>query len=186
MITTETTNTNLEQQISVLETEISTRKTDIKNLQEALDTLIAGNPRPANPESDNAFEILKQLVGTVPESLQEQHVHQVKLQEAQRALELAITACEQKENQLKDLRKKRDELQAEQLFEQVKAKGERFNSHVTEMLKLLDEIKETSNQISNLRGDNCLTVIRFEKREIPWFTFSSRTISFLRKFEVRS
>jgi SMC interacting uncharacterized protein involved in chromosome segregation len=184
MIATESAPTQLDEQISALQSEIRARKTDIKNLEEALQTLISGKSRPANPESDNAFELLKQLIGDVPQNLEQEQIYSAKLQEAQRALQLAIAACEQKENQLRDLEKKQSELQAIQLFEELKVKGEQFNSCVIELLKLFNEIKETSKQISSLRGDNCLTVIGFERREIPWFTSSSRTVAFLRKFEA--
>ena len=184
MITVEPSEIKLTDQINALQTEITTRKTDIANLKEALDTLVTNKPRPINPSADSAFEMLRELVGNVPKSIEEQRIYQAKLGEAQRALQLSISACEQKENQLKELREKQDELQAQELFEQVKVKGERFNACVTEMLTLLGEIKENSNQISTLRGENCLSVIRFEKREIPWFTSSTRTIAFLRKFEV--
>lgn len=175
----------LSQQIDSLQTEITTRRLDIQNLQEALDTLIAGKPRPANPESDNAFEMLKQLVGSVPETLEEQRIYEAKLQEAERSLRLAIAVCEEKELGLGELQQKQRKLQAEELFEQVKVKGERFNACVSEVVKLLDEIKQTSNQISALRGDSCLTGVYFEKRELPWCVTSDRTLVIRRKFEVK-
>jgi hypothetical protein len=46
MVITELTPTQTTDQINALQTEITTRTLDIQNLQEALDTLIAGKPRP--------------------------------------------------------------------------------------------------------------------------------------------
>ncbi len=185
MIATELKSTQITEQINALQAEILTRKTDIANLKEALDTLIANKPRPINPNADSAFQMLRELVGSVPQNLEEQQLYQAKLGEAQRTLQLAISVCEQKENQLKELRQKQDELQAKQLFEQIKTKAERFNSCITEVVSLLDEIKQDSREIYKLRGDNPLSGIYFEQREMPWAVVSGRSISIRRKFDVR-
>ncbi len=60
---------SLEQRITQLEAEIAKQQSDTKNLQEALTALEAGKPRPATPAADKAFELLKQLVGSVPKNL---------------------------------------------------------------------------------------------------------------------
>ncbi len=185
MIATELTPTQTTDQINALQTEIATRKTDIANLKEALDTLIANKPRPINPNADSAFQMLRELVGNVPKSLEEQHIYQVKLGEAQRALQLSISAYEQKENQLKELRQKQDELWAKQLFEELKTKAERFNSCITEVVSLLDEIKQDSSEIYKLSGDNPLSGIYIERRELPWVVISDKNVLIKRKFDVR-
>ncbi len=141
MITVEPSEIKLTDQINALQTEIATRTLDIQNLQEALDTLIAGKPRPINPSADGAFEMLRELVGNVSKSMEEQQLYQGKLQQAQRSLELAIALCKEKQLELEGLHQKQNEIQAEQLFEQVKAKAERFNVCITEVLTLLNEIK---------------------------------------------
>jgi DNA repair exonuclease SbcCD ATPase subunit len=185
MITVEPSEIKLTDQINALQTEIATRTLDIQNLQEALDTLIAGKPRPINPSADGAFEMLRELVGSVPENLEEQQLYQAKLGEAQRTLQLAISVCEQKENQLKELRQKQDELRAKQLFEQLKTKAERFNSCITEVVSLLDEIKQDSSEIYKLSGDNPLSGIYIERRELPWVVISDKNVLIKRKFDVR-
>lgn len=185
MITVEPSEIKLTDQINALQTEITSRKTDIANLKQALDTLLAGKPRPANPESDNAFEMLKQLVGNVPESLEQQHIYQAKLGEAQRTLELAIAACKQKESELEELQQKQHENLADKLFEEIKVKAERFNCCVSEVIELLGQIQETSRQIYTLRGNNPLSGVYFEKRELPWCVVSERSILIKRKFDIR-
>ena len=164
----------LSQQIDSLQTEITTRRLDIQNLQEALDSLVANKPRPINPSADEAFEMLKQLVGNVPKSMEEQQLYQMKLQEAQRVLELAIELCKQKESELASLQQQQHEILAERLFEEIKVKAERFNSCVSELIDLLGEIQQSSRQIYTLRGDNPLTGIYFERRDCPgqWFQTS--------------
>ncbi len=72
MIAIEPNQTQLDKQISTLESEILQRDADIQNLQEALATLEANKPRPATPSADNAFELLRQMVGSVPENLEQQ------------------------------------------------------------------------------------------------------------------
>ena len=185
MITVEPSEIKLTDQISAMQTEIATRKTDIANLKEVLETLVANKPRPINPTADSTFQMLRELVGSVPQNLEEQQLYQAKLGEAQRTLQLAISVCEQKENQLKELRQKQDELQAKQLFEQLKTKAERFNSCITEVVSLLDEIKQASSEIYKLSGDNPLSGIYIERRELPWVVVSERSILIKRKFDVR-
>jgi hypothetical protein len=69
MTTTELAETKLSDQISTLESEIAAQQSDIQNLREALVALQTGKPRPATPSADDAFELLRQLVGSVPENL---------------------------------------------------------------------------------------------------------------------
>ncbi len=185
MVTTELTPTQTTDQINALQAEITTRKTDIANLKEALDTLLAGKPRPANPESDNAFEMLKQLVGNVPKSMEEQQLYQSKLEEAQRALQLAIAVCKEKQLELEGLQQQQDEIQAEELFQELKLKSERFNVCITEVLSLLEQIKQNSREIYKLRGDNPLLGVYFESRETPWCVISDKNVLIKRKIDVK-
>ena len=83
-------------QITKLESEVALRTADIENLTEAIATLEAGEPRPASPKSDDAFELLKQLVGTAPQDLQEHQLFEVKLAAAQQTVTLSIEACREK------------------------------------------------------------------------------------------
>jgi uncharacterized coiled-coil protein SlyX len=72
---TQTQAPNLEEQIARLESEVAMQESDIRNLQEALATLESGKLRPVNPAADNTFELLKHLVGSVPENLEQEQLY---------------------------------------------------------------------------------------------------------------
>jgi hypothetical protein len=76
----------LDQQISQLEVEIATRQKDIENLRQAFVALESNQPRPADPAADNAFELLRELVGSAPQKLKQQQVYQAKLAAARESL----------------------------------------------------------------------------------------------------
>lgn len=170
--------TALEPQIAQLEAEISKRQTDIKNLEEAIATLKSGKPRPSNPSVDDTFALLKELVGGVPKSLEEQAIYAAKLSEAERSLELAITACREKETELKSLRALQSTQQEEQAFEQLKSKAAEFNSLIDNAIALLDEMRG----LSLARG-------RFEivcdLNEAPYCRVGSDRIVVRRRFDVK-
>ncbi len=91
-------------QIAQLEAKISERDADIQSLTEAIATLEAGEPRPQNPKSDDAFSLLKELVGSAPENLEQQQIYQAKLEASRISLKLATQICNQKRTELKALR----------------------------------------------------------------------------------
>jgi hypothetical protein len=185
MITVEPSEIKITDQISALQTEIATRESDIQNLQEAIDTLVANKPRPINPSADGAFEMLRELVGNVPKSMEEQQLYQGKLKQSQRSLDLAIALCKEKQLELEGLQQKQKEIQAEQLFQELKLKAERFNVCITEVLTLLDGIKDNSREIYKLRGDNPLLGVYFESRETPWCVISDKNVLIKRKMDVK-
>jgi hypothetical protein len=95
---------NPEQQISQLELEIAQRDADIRKLTAALATLEANQPRPTDPSCDDAFALLRQLVGNAPKQLEERQVYAARLAAAKKSLSLAIAAVEQKQLELDALR----------------------------------------------------------------------------------
>ncbi len=107
----------LDQQISQLEVEIATRQKDIENLRQAFVALESNQLRPADPAADNVFELLKELVGSAPQKLEQQQVYQAKLTAARESLKLAVEASQEKQRQLDALRQERREEQQAEAFE---------------------------------------------------------------------
>ncbi len=180
--TIETKNT----QIAQLESEIDSRTTDIQNLTEAIATLESGQPRPQNPKSDDAFELLKQLVGAAPENLEQQQVYRAKLQAARTSLKLAVEICDQKRAEIKALKDEMRSQQSDELVQQLLAKAGKFNSAIDEAFELLAQMKEINGKISRLRGGgSVLRTSSVDLNESPFCQISGETVSVRRRFDVK-
>lgn len=172
--------------ISRLETEISSRTADIENLREAILTLKAGRLRPVNPSADDAFTLLKELVGSAPQRLEERHIYEEKLGEAERALQLAIEACQQKTTELKTERSAMRSQQSSELVQQLLVKAEKFNVSIDESFELLAQMKEINGQISQLRGGgSVLRTSSVDLNEAPYCQISGESVSVRRRFDVK-
>jgi hypothetical protein len=179
MIATETIETKTEQ-IVQLESEISSRNADIQNLTEALATLEAGRPRPQNPKADDAFSLLKELVGSAPQDLEQQQVYQAKLAAAQTSLKLAVEICDQKRTELKVLRDEARSQQQAEAFEQLKSKASRFNSLIDEAMAELEQMRE----LRKVAGSGTFEVVS-DIQEIPYCSISSSIVRIRRRFDIR-
>lgn len=180
------TATKSEQQISQLEAEIASRNADIQNLAEALATMVAGKPRPQNPSTDNAFTLLKEMVGSAPQQLEQQQIYDEKVRAARTALQLATEICQQKTTELKALHQERRSQQAEQRIQELIAKASQFNVAIDEAFNLLAEMKSLNGQISQLRG-NSVSVLRTsaDLNEAPYCQISGESVSLRRRFDVK-
>jgi chromosome segregation ATPase len=180
MIVIEPNQTQLDKQISTLESEILQRNSDIQNLQEALATLTANEPRPRNPQTDDAFALLKELVGAVPQSLEEQQLYRAKLAEAQRALELAIAAVEQKQLELDALRQQKREQQQEQALEELKSKAEGFNQLIDAAMAALEAMRS----LSKVAGSGTLEIVA-DPNETPFCQVAANSVKLRRHFDIK-
>ncbi len=70
---------SLEQQILELEAELTVQQSDVENLQGALAAIENNQPRPARPQEDSIFDLLRESLEAVPANLEAQRVHQEKL-----------------------------------------------------------------------------------------------------------
>lgn len=180
--TIETKNT----QIAQLESEIASRNADIQNLTEALAALEAGRPRPVNPKADDAFSLLKELVGSAPENLEQQQVYQVKLEAARTSLKLAAEVCQQKTTELKTLKEAMRSQEASQLVQQLIAKAQEFNLAVDQAFDLLAEMKILNQQVSQLRGGaSVLRTSSVDLNEAPYCRIAGESVSVARRFDVK-
>lgn len=177
-MTTNLEQTALEPQIAQLEAEIGKRQADIENLEEAIATLKANRPRPNNPRVDSTFELLKELIGAVPQNLEQQAIYQAKLGEVERSLELATAACKEKERELKTLHARATLQQQEQAFEQLKSKAGEFNNLIDGAMALLEEMRELS---SAARGK--LEVVS-DLKETPYCSINETFVRVRRRFDV--
>ncbi len=60
--------------------------------------------KPADPSCEDAFALLRELVGNVPQQLEEEQLYVARLAAAKESLSLAIAAVEQKQLELDALR----------------------------------------------------------------------------------
>lgn len=185
MTATKTIETKAEQ-IAQLESEISSRNADIQNLTEALATLESGKPRPVNPKADDAFSLLKELVGSAPENLEQQQVYQAKLEAARTSLKLATEICHQKTTELKTLREAMRLQEASQLVQELVAKAQKFNVAVDQAFDLLAEMKSLNGRISQLRdGGSVLRTSSADLNEAPYCQIAGESVSVRRRFDVK-
>jgi chromosome segregation ATPase len=179
-MTTQTLVLNLEEQISQLEAEVAAQQSDTKNLQEALTALEAGKPRPATPAADDSFELLKQLVGSVPENLEQEQLYAARLAEAQRALQLALASVAQKQQRLDALRQQQREQQQAAAFEELKTKAQEFNRLIDAAAELLDSMRLLAAQTGGRSFE-----VAADLRELPYCSVSEGLIRVRRRFDVK-
>ena len=180
MTVTKLQETKLEQRISGLEAEIALQQKDVQNLTEALASFKGDKPRPANPSADDAFSLIRELVGSAPQRLEERQIYDEKLKEAQRALELAVAAVEQKQSELKTLQQERRSQQQTEAFEQLKSKASRFNSLIDEAMAELEQMREFAKVV----GSGKFEVVS-DIREMPYCSITSSIVRIRRRFDVR-
>ena len=187
MATSLETSLTVEQQISQLEVEISERNADIENLTEAIATLQSNQPRPADPSADGAFALLKELVGSVPENLEQQQIYQAKIEVARTSLRLAIEVCDQKKSELKVLRDKVRSRQASQLVQELVEKAQKFNAAIDRAFDLLAEMKSLNGQVSQLRGgSSSLLRTSADLNESPYCRVAGETVLIGRRFDLKN
>ncbi len=179
-MTTQTQTLSFEEQIIRLESEIAAQQSDIRNLQEALATIEAGKPRPVNPAADNAFELLKQLVGSVPDNLEQEQQYLAKLAEAQRALELAIAAIEQKQQRIDALRQERRGQQQQEAFEQLRSRAAKYNNLIDAAMTELEQMRS----LSQVAGSGGRFEIVADLNETPYCAISQSLVRVRRRFDV--
>jgi chromosome segregation ATPase len=97
-------NPTLEKQIAQLESEISDRQRDIERLRDALETVEANKPGPQKPDADDIHALLREMLSSVPKTLEEKQVYEEKLVAARTSLHLATEAYRQKQLELSNLR----------------------------------------------------------------------------------
>lgn len=174
------------EQFAQLESEIASRNADIENLREALATLEAGRPRPINPKADDAFSLLKELVGSAPENLEQQQVYRAKLEAAQTSLKLVVEICDQKRIEFKALKDEMRSQQSSELVQQLLVKAEKFNVSIDESFELLAQMKEINGQISQLRGGgSVLRTSSVDLNEAPYCQIAGESVSVRRRFDVK-
>jgi plasmid stabilization system protein ParE len=172
--------------IASLQSEIETRQVDIANLREAIATLKAGKPRPLNPSADNAFNLLKEIVGAVPQRLEDQKIYDEKLVEADRALQLAVNACEEKVTELKSERSVERSQQSNTLVDELVAKAEKFNAAIDAAVELLAEMKTINSQVLQLRRDHTsVFTITADLNEIPYCRIARENVLVGRRFDLK-
>ncbi len=171
--------TTLDHQISELELEIATWQKDIENLRQAFVALESNQLRPANPAADNAFELLKKLVGAAPQKLEQQQVYQAKLAAARESLKLAVEASQEKQRQLDALRQERREEQQAEAFDQLKSRAEEFNCLIDQAMAELDEMRSLAQQA----GVRTLEVAA-DLKEVPYASINQSLIRVRRRFDV--
>ena len=151
----------------------------------ALETLQSGEPRPTNPKVDDTFSLLKQLLGNVPQNLEEKQIYSEKLAEAHRALQLATKTCQQKQLQLKALKDEARSHEASQLHQQLLGKAQEFNAAIDRGFDLLEEMKKLNSQITQLRRDRISVLeLRSDTTEIPYFQIGSDRLVLRRRFDI--
>ncbi len=178
-MTAQTLVLNLDDQISQLEAEIAKQKSDVSTLQEALTALEAGKPRPANPAADDSFELLKQLVGSVPENLEQEQLYRAKLAEAQRALQLALASLQEKQQRLDALRQQQREQQQEQALEELKSKAAAFNNLIGSAMAELQAMRS----LAKVAGSGTLEIVA-DPNETPYCHITANSVKLRRRFDV--
>lgn len=178
----------LQQRICELEVEITSRTEDIQNLSEAIATLETNSPRPQSPAADNAFLLLKELVGDVPQRLENQRVYEGKLTAAKTSLRLASELCQERATQLKGLQQELRSQQADCLVQELLSTAEKFNTGIDEILDLFAQMQSLDGQIVQLRGGGgASSVLRIyaEMLEMPLCQIDGENVAILRRFDVR-
>lgn len=175
---------------SQFESEIAKRQVDIANLKEAIATLKAGKPRPVNPSADNAFNLLKEIVGAVPQRLEDEQIYDEKLREADRALQLAVDACEEKVTELKAVRSVEASQQAIASAQELVGQAEKFNAAIDAALVLLAEMKKKNDQIYRLTANQeTVMSIAADLNETPYCSIHKTggqvRVFVRRRFDVR-
>jgi len=170
----------LDQRFAQLEGEIATRQEHIETLRLAFATLESNQPRPANPAADNAFELLKELVGAAPQKLEQQQVYQAKLAAAKESLKLTVEAFQEKQRQLDTLRQERREEQQVEAFQKLKLTAEEFNSLIDQAVGLMDEMRSLAQQA----GVRTLEITA-DLKEVPYAAIYPSNICIRRRFDVQ-
>jgi chromosome segregation ATPase len=178
-MTAQTLVLNLEEQISQLESKILQRNADIRKLTAALATLEANQPRPADPSCDEAFALLRELVGNVPQQLEERQVYAARLAAAKKSLSLAIEACQEKQKRLDALRQQKREQQQEQALEELKSKAEGFNQLIDAAMAALEAMRT----LAKIAGPGKFEVIA-DPNETPCCQITANSVKLRRRFDV--
>ena len=171
---------SLEQQILELEAELTVQQSDVENLQGALAAIENNQPRPARPQEDSIFTLLRELLEAVPANLEAQRVHQEKLASVQCTLEQAIASVEQKQLELDALRQQQRRQQQEEAFEKLKSKAEGFNSLIDEVMGHLQEMRS----LAKVAGSGKFEVVA-DIREMPYCSITASSVKIRRRVDVR-
>jgi DNA repair exonuclease SbcCD ATPase subunit len=166
-------------QISQLEAEILQRNADIRKLTAALATLEANQPRPADPSCDDAFALLRELVGNVPQQLEERQVYAARLAAAKESLSLSVQVCGEKQQRLDALRQQKREQQQEQALERLKSKAAAFNNLIDSAMAELQEMRS----LSKVAGSGTLEIVA-DPNETPYCHITAKSVKLRRRFDV--
>ena len=167
-------------QITKLESEIALRTADIQNLTEAIEALQEGRSRPINPSADDAFGLLRELLGSAPQRLQERQIYEKKVQAARISLQLATEVCDQKRTELKVLRDEVRSQQQAEAFERLKLEAQKFNSLIDSAVETLDAMRLLASQ----SGGKKLEVVA-DLQELPYAAIYENRVKIRRRFDVR-
>jgi hypothetical protein len=77
---------------------------------------------------------LKELVGNVPQRLEEKQLYRAKLEAAQTSLKMATKICDEKRVELKTLREAMRTQQASLLIQNLVGKAQEFNAAIDKLL----------------------------------------------------
>ena len=174
---------SLQSQISELESDVSNRQQDINNLREAIKTIESNEPRPPSPSADDIFVLLRELVGAVPEQIEQRELYEARLEAARNSLELAEETCQHKSSTLQLLKAELREKLAEQLFQKLTEQARKFNENADENFALLEKMKELRNQITRLRGGTAPLNLYCEEREAMYCGISANAVTVQRRID---
>jgi hypothetical protein len=170
---------SLEQQILELEAELTVQQSDVENLQGALAAIENNQPRPARPQEDSIFNLLRESLEAVPANLEAQRVHQEKLAAVQRTLEQALVSVEQKQRLLAGLRQQQREQQQAAAFEELKSKAAAFNSLIDSAMVELEAMRS----LSKVAGSGRFEIVA-DMNETPFCHITANSVKLRRRFDV--
>jgi septum formation inhibitor MinC len=171
---------NLEEQITRLEAEILQRNADIRKLTAALATLEANQPRPADPSCDDAFALLRELVGNVPQQLEERQVYAARLAAAKESLSLAIASLQERQLGLDVLRQQQQEQQQQQALEELKSKAEGFNQLIDAAMAALEAMRT----LAKIAGPGKFEVVA-DLNEQAYCQITANSVKLRRRFDIK-
>jgi len=171
---------SFEQQLTQLESDIVKQRANVEGLEDAIATLERGAPRPVDPKSDDIFNALRQLLGEVPQTLEEQRIHDAKLLEAKRTLQLAITSVQEKQCELDALRQQQEEQRQLQAFEEMKLRATEFNRLIDAAMTELEAMRG----LAKIAGPGKFEVVA-DLNEQAYCQITANSVKLRRYFDIK-
>jgi len=178
-MTTTNLGPTLNERINQLEAEISQRQRDIGLLKDALEAVGQNKPRPQQPSADSIHALLTEMIGAVPQNLEEQRLYSAKLEAAKSSLQSAIDDCRRKADQLAALHQQKQEQQQAEAFDQLKLQAERFNELIDQAMEQLQEMRSLAKQAGSAKFE-----ITAELNEQAYCQITANSVKLRRRFDV--